>query len=192
MSKKRRLREEIRQELQALSPASKRKQSQIICSLIQENALWQQSSAILGFYPFRNEVDLVPLYIAALHEEKKLYLPRMNERNIKFRQVEDMDLLEVNSLGIKEPPERAELWQGGSASFMLLPGLLFTRNGERLGWGGGYYDRWLQSHKDKPKNPEILAGVAYREQLRDKLPVDSWDIPISHIVSPDGFIPCSL
>jgi len=191
VSEKRRLRKEIREQLKALTPASREEQSQRICGLIEEHPLWQKYKCILGFYPFREEVNLLPLYKKGLQHGKELYLPRMEGEKMDFRPCDDLNSLEANSFGIFEPPARAPLFRDTKECVMLLPGLLFTTQGKRLGWGGGYYDRWLQVRRESSRLPGILAGIAYREQLRAALPVDSWDIAVNHLVSPDGFIPCS-
>lgn len=191
MAYKKQLRMEIRQVLKDLPEEVRKEESLEICRRIQESPQWQKCTSLLAFYPFREEVDLRPLILKSLQEGKSLYLPRMAQQSMQFHQISDLSHLAKNAWGIKEPSLDSPLWKGGKDALMLLPGLAFSLAGERIGWGGGFYDRWLRSKKESSQYPSVLAGVAYAEQLRESLPVDSWDIHTSHLATPEGFIPCN-
>jgi len=191
---KKELRKEIGRQLVHLSNEERHKESIAVIAQIKNSSFWQQSESILGFYPFRNEINLVPLWEMALQQKKKIYLPRMHKKNMDFLRCRDLLQLEKNSLGISEPMNDSEIWKGDAKghSLMLLPGLLFHSSGQRLGWGGGYYDRWLNKHRNSTMIPEILAGVGYSLQISpEPLPSDPWDIGVNILFTPSRIIPCN-
>ncbi|XAR50112.1 5-formyltetrahydrofolate cyclo-ligase [Bertholletia excelsa] len=139
--------------------------------------------------------------------EKKLYVPRVEDknRNMRMLYISNMDDLVANSMDILEPnPVDAEgneredvMLANDPVDLFLLPGLAFDKSGRRLGRGGGYYDTFLMKYQElakerKWKQPLRLA-LSYSVQLLDEgvIPMTLTDIPVDALVTPSGVIPIS-
>lgn len=139
---------------------------------------------VFFFAPHRGEPDLWPI----LQEgPQKIYcLPRMGaERTMEFRSIRLGDPLEVHNLGIKEPPigPLNPLHAASDDTVILVPALAMDRKGRRLGYGGGYFDRYLA------RFPEAFRiGVTYGFSLLENLPFASHDIPMHKILTESGLI----
>lgn len=139
---------------------------------------WQGAGMRICLYaPMAHEVDLLPLLRE--HPEHEYYLPRcLPKRRLSFHRVltPEHDLL-PGAWGILEPrPELPEL-PPEQAELILVPGVAFTPRGQRLGYGGGYYDRYL------PRCPQARTlALALAEQMQPELPTDAHDCTIGHVL----------
>ena len=140
----------------------------------------QNADAIFIFYPLKNEINLLPLAEYAKDNGKRLGFPLCEDRNgtMSFREVSSLDELEEKSFGIKEPSvSLAELVPKNTVIF--LPALAIDKSGYRLGYGKGYYDRYLEKYSYiKP----YTVGVIYDELVFDELPHDKYDIPCDTVI----------
>lgn len=177
---------ENKKELRAVCRAKRKeikdkpKKSAGIVSQILDMPQVKNADALFLFYPLEGEVDLLPLVDFALQNGKKIGFPLCESRegDMSFRLVASLAELEVKSFGIKEPKVTApEILPQNAVIF--LPALAIDREGYRLGYGKGYYDRYLSRYADlKP----FTVGVVYRELLLDSLPHDSHDIPCDSVI----------
>ena len=107
---------------------------------------------------------------------KKLYLP-------KIRTADDFHAIRVQAPlklepGLKGVPEPEKGEEAETLDLILVPGVVFDPKGQRLGMGKGYYDRFL------PRYPQALKiGLAYEEQMVEKLPVSSYDVPVDLVIT---------
>jgi len=148
-----------------------------ICSLIKKQAFYKFKN-ILIFYPFNNEVDLRNL---ANDRSKQWYLPRVDlisKSIVIHKYTSDNDLIK-NKWGICEPPCNSEEVDINIIDVVMIPALMADKNGHRLGYGAGYYDKFL------PKlRKECIKVVPIPEELFiDSLPADHWDIPFDVAVT---------
>ncbi len=137
---------------------------------------WDKAGEVLLYWPIRNEVDVRPLLEDAWNCGKKLFMPccRKNEPGqMDFGVVRAEADLMSGSFGIKEPCRtRCEFPGAVSPDLIIVPGVGFDRNGFRIGFGGGYYDRFLA----RPQKEGFLSvGVCYSFQLVDGFPIEPWD-----------------
>ena len=146
----------------------------------------QTAESLFIFYPLEGEVNLLPLADYAKENGKSIAFPICEDKggNMRFCEVSSLDELETGSFGIKEPssdsPEKLP-----QNTVIFLPALSVDKKGYRLGYGKGYYDRYLAKHAElKP----FLVGVIYDELLLDELPHDEYDIPCDAVVSESGVI----
>lgn len=159
-----------------------------VCAHLVAWPLFLEARHILFYFPVRNEIDLRPLCHIA--PEKAWYLPAvLSSQDMMFRRVQADFNLKPGIYGISEPPEYAEPWDVSSGQTVLLtPGLLFDASGYRLGYGKGYYDRFLSlptiRKHDIPK-----VGIVAHELIHDELPHDAWDIPMDFLCSEHGICP---
>lgn len=145
--------------------------------------LYQDSSCIMSYVSIGQEVFTHEFIIQALKEGKKIIVPvtKPDTRELLLSQVlhfkED---LTIGHWGLLEPKKEAmRPVPSSELDLILVPGLAFTMDGFRLGYGGGYYDRFLSTLEKKP--PTI--GLSFELQLVDEFPVEDFDIPVDFILT---------
>jgi len=152
--------------------------SRRICENIMKLHIYHTSDILLIYMPFRNEVKLDGILQDPSFEEKKIYIPRVNGDEMQFFLYDDETEFETSSYGIKEPlPKRPYIYEPGQKVLMLIPGVAYDNNRNRLGYGGGYYDRYL-ADKDIPS-----IAPAYDIQISGE-PIDAEE----HDIKPDMIV----
>lgn len=134
------------------------------------------------YMPFRQEVDIRALIEEAWDRGKAVYLPKADPEDKKMAvyEVSAFDELEPGAYGIQEPvaDDRRRGWRE-ELDLILLPGVVFDRHGYRIGYGGGYYDRFLPTLLPRT----LLIGVAFSWQVVDCVPYDAHDQPLDGLVT---------
>ncbi len=152
------------------------------------NPLFLHSQHIAIYLPNDGEMDLTPLLQRALSMGKKCYLPVLSplfHNRLWFAPYHPGSHLSLNRFGIPEPDcNHAHMRPVWSLDLVLMPLVAFDLQGNRLGMGGGFYDRTLaylnkRSHWRKPR----LLGTAYSFQQVSQLPCESWDVPLHGVVT---------
>ena len=137
-----------------------------------------------GYWPLPGELDIRPLLQACHAQGHKLALPCTPRKGhpLTFRAWTPKDSLKAGPYGTREPfPEKQALLP----NLVFVPLLAFTQHGERLGYGGGFYDRTLAKLKE---TTEVFAcGIAYAAQEAATLPVDEFDYPLDGILTNEYF-----
>lgn len=155
--------------------------SQKTCEIISNQEWFRFSENILTYYPFNNEIDLCGLFG---HPEKKWYLPRIefNPKSMTIHEYIPGETLVKNKWGVLEPSEIKEAVDLHKIDIALIPALMADKSGNRLGYGAGYYDRFISSlRKDCLK-----VVIVPQELFIEKLPADHWDIPVDRVATQDG------
>ncbi len=126
-----------------------------------------------------DEINIDPFIEYMLHMGVKVVAPRWNGETYELAKLKGLDEknLRRGPMGIREPID-ADIVELKKVDTWIIPGLAFTRGGKRLGYGGGWYDRFLAS---APKGA-VKIGVAYSFQIVDDLPSEPHDIPLTDIV----------
>lgn len=132
---------------------------------------------ILCYYPTKNEVNLLDLYDKLLKLSYNLYFPITNLDTIKFFKVDNLLDFTIGTFNINEPNDKRYEFTHQEA-LVITPGLAFDKYNNRIGYGKGYYDRFLQSH---PNTYSI--GVCYKYQVCDKINTTSLDVPVKKIIT---------
>lgn len=136
---------------------------------------------VMIYLPFRNEISLISLM--KYYPEAEYYLPRINEQRLTVHPYSSPR--EVHPYGFEQPAEGALVVGEETLEAVLVPGLAFDRAGYRLGYGGGYYDRFLSEIP-----VDVFAiGVAPNKLIVDNLPREAWDVPVGWLASEKGVIP---
>lgn len=153
---------------------------------------YRQAGTILGYMNFGAEFASELWIRQVLADGKKLALPRVNRHTsqLDLYRVEDMEnQLEPGLWGIREPVvERCErLTTLNEVEFALLPGVAFTRDGARLGYGGGFYDKLLARMTIQP----ALVAAAFELQIVEQIPQESTDVKVEWIITEQETIACS-
>jgi len=153
---------------------------------------YRQAGTVLGYMNFGAEFASELWVTRVLSDGKRLALPKVNRHtnHLDLYWVEDTESqLAAGLWGIREPvAERCErLAAPDEVEFALLPGVAFTRDGARLGYGGGYYDKLLAGMAQRP----ALVVAAFGLQVVESLPQEATDIKVEWIVTEQEMIDCS-
>jgi len=173
----------LRGRMAALDPASRTEASARIASRVRTLPAWRASRCVLLFMPLRDEPDLSELLTEALSSGRCVALPAFSPGSGTYgaRQIRDphRDLV-AGRFGIREPSLDCPSVSPAALDLALVPGLGFTRNGLRLGRGGGFYDRLLRD------TPAVRCGVCRDEQVLDRLPAAPHDVTLQVVVTPSA------
>jgi 5-formyltetrahydrofolate cyclo-ligase len=172
MSKKT-IRMEINRFFNSLSEKELETLSLQTTGIIKKTPIWEDSKIILAFLSFGKEFNTEALIKEALLSGKKVAVPRIYDKQMKFHYIESLDDdFEINRWGIREPHESSPCWKGAhGTALMLTPGLAFNKKGGRLGRGGGFYDRFLSSEGEYI----FTLALCFEQQIRDDFPVEKQD-----------------
>ena len=165
---------------EAIPPAEKARRDEKICHYILSSASYRYADTLLAYYPRKGEVDILPVLSAALAAGKQVALPRCDgDHHMTYRFVSSLDDVEPGMYGIPEPREEAPAFSpdGGHATLCLVPGVVFDVHGYRIGYGGGYYDKFLAS---EPNHPTL--ALCYDFQMVDHLETEEFDIPVDCVL----------
>lgn len=154
---------------------------------------WEPARTVMLYLPIKGEVDTALLVEEAHRRWKRLVLPRVQgspKRLLLHRWTGDPRDLVVGAYSILEPVESLSLVEPGEVDLVVVPGVAFDRWGNRMGYGGGYYDRTLPLiQADNPT--AAFVGLAYAMQVRmtEPLPREDHDIQLDGVVTEQGLIP---
>lgn len=152
----------------------------IACRVLCSSA-YQQAEVLLGYAALPEEIQTDGMLGRALAEGKVLYLPRCldDDGQMAFYRVQALEELESGSFGVREPSLTAPRYNRNSdgQALCLVPGFCFDSKGYRLGYGKGYYDRFLAEFRG------VTLGLCYDDFLQDCLPVGDYDLPVQQIAT---------
>ena len=185
---KKQIRTDIIARRDALSDIQKKAASDEVCAKVLADPFYVKAHKILGFMPFGSEIDIKPILEQALKDEKEVYLPRITtngfHKEMEFRKVTDVNPVNFSfgKYKILEPSEENELYEYNEADAMMLPykdimimpGVAFDTYNKRVGYGGGYFDRFLE---DKLTLRLHSIGVCHKCQMVEyEIPEDEGDV----------------
>ncbi|MCT7975583.1 5-formyltetrahydrofolate cyclo-ligase [Laspinema olomoucense] len=175
------LRLKLLQKRKALSPAEWQEKSHRICGNLQCTDLYQNSLTILAYISFRQEPDLSPLFSDKTHQWG---LPRCVNKQLVWHRYSSGDTLKSGKYGILEPMSDAPLLQADEVDLILVPSVGCDRQGYRLGYGGGFYDRLLSLPQWQSK-PTVGILFGFGDLLQ--LPIAFWDKPLQAVCTEVGW-----
>lgn len=146
-----------------------------IIEQLEQLPCFQQAQTVLLYYPIRNEVSLLPLF-KKYKNKKVLLLPVTHRKYIDACPYLGNALMKRGKFNIPEP--QTEPYKK-PIDLILVPGVAFDREGNRLGRGGGYYDKFLRS-----QHHTVTIGVGYDFQIVDEVPIERNDIRVKYIITP--------
>lgn len=174
---KEKLRDKCKTIRKGLGDELRKHASEAICLRLADWNIFHQAATILTYMPMRTEVDLLPLINQ--FPEKSWVIPRIlpgKDGQMVFHPYDPTHLV-LHSFGMAEPASYLPQVAPNDVELVLAPGLAFDRAGWRLGYGGGYYDRFLSGFSG------LSVGVVYQSLLFDALPRGEYDVPVSWLVS---------
>lgn len=139
---------------------------------------WQQANTVGLTLSFPFEIDTAPIIQRAWAENKNVGLARVDAPGkMNFYSYQQNDELLPSKFGIPEPnPTTAPLLSAGQLDLILVPGIVFNRSNQRIGFGGGFYDRYLAPYKG------ATIALAFSFQLRDDWEAGAHDLPVSQVI----------
>ncbi|QDY42930.1 5-formyltetrahydrofolate cyclo-ligase [Candidatus Pantoea soli] len=184
-------RQDIRQHVRHLRRNLTSQQQEQAADLLAEHALnfapVSQASRIALFLSVDGELNTRPLIAKLWQQKKQVYLPVLHpfaSGHLLFMRYTPETELRPNRLRIPEPPlDITQMATLDALDVMLVPLVAFDDDGQRLGMGGGFYDRTLQNWSQHGCLP---VGIAHDCQRVEKLPVAEWDVPLPAILTPSG------
>jgi 5-formyltetrahydrofolate cyclo-ligase len=149
-----------------------------ICDRLSNWQIFQQAENILAFTSFRQEPDLSSLW--QRFPEKNWGFPRCNKKELLWHQVAIADFdrnMRSGAFGILEPSCDLPPMDLENIDLILIPSVACDRRGYRLGYGGGFYDRWL------PNSTGVKVGIVFDEFYLEEIPQDIWDVPLDLVMT---------
>lgn len=182
MLDKKLIRKEILIKRDSIDPEKRLKKDKLIMERVLSLPYFEKARTVFYYASFRSEVSTLPQIEEAIRRGKRIILPKVDNINKRLRlfEIHDTDEIKPGFMGIPEPdvpPERER--DINNVDLVIMPGVAFDTNGNRLGYGAGYYDKLLSGlKKDIP-----LIAIAYEEQIVDSLPAERHDIRVDMILT---------
>ena len=153
---KKSLRREIREKKRAMTEEEIVTRSEKLGELFVSTEAYQNAKSIYGYLPYNQEVRTVPMLQKAIADGKRVAVPKVYGDRMEFLWLDDLAKVEKSEMGIPEPIADDPIADDPTA-LVLMPGVAFTQQGDRMGYGGGYYDRFLAAEPNHPT--AFLPGV---------------------------------
>lgn len=176
------IRQRLLDQRRLLEESSGRKRSHVVQDAVLASTPFVAAEAIALYASVHNEVRTDRLFAAALSAGKKVFFPRLENGRIVFVQVHSAGDLQTGSFGVLEP-SGGEIASPEDLDMVLVPGVGFDRQGHRIGYGLGYYDRALAACRNA-----IFLGLAYEFQVVENLPEEEHDIRLDFLVTEQGVV----
>ena len=169
------LRKQVLQEMKALSQEQKQAIDQALNERLLQHPFYQEAKVIATYLSFPHEFQTQELIEQALRDCKKILIPKTYPKGRMDFVVYDPQQLVKTSFGLLEPQGDLEVVDVSQIDLIHVPGLAFTTEGYRIGYGGGYYDRYLKHFSGN------TLSTVYPCQIRDFIPEDH-DIPVQEVL----------
>ena len=173
---KQELRRAIRERKRAMTEEEIVERSNALAEKFYNSPAYQAASTIYGYLPYNQEVRTVPMLQRALDEGKRVAVPKVYGEEMRFIYLEDLTQVSKGYAGIPEPIADAPVAEDRRA-LVLMPGLAFDPQGHRIGYGGGFYDRFLAQ---EPHHPTL--ALCYEFQMQAHLDTEEFDIPVDTVL----------
>lgn len=167
---KQELRRQMRLRKAAMTPEDRERRSLQLCDMVLQSQAYHDAKSVYGYLPFNQEVNTLPLLLQALSDGKTVALPKCRGRDMRFVALTDFSAVTPGAIGAPEPIADEPI-AADETALVILPGLAFDPSGHRLGYGGGYYDRFLA---EEPHHPTI--ALCFDFQMLPQLETEPHDI----------------
>ena len=173
---KKELRRTIRERKRAMTEEEIVSRSEALGRLFAQSDAYKAAKTIYGYLPYNQEVRTVPMLEQALKDGKRVAVPKVYGEEMKFLYLDDLTKVEKGYAGIPEPIDDGPVADDETA-LVLMPGLAFDPQGHRIGYGGGFYDKFLAA---EPNHPTL--ALCYEFQMLPKLDTEEHDIPVDTVL----------
>ena len=173
---KKELRRTIRERKRAMTEEEIVSRSEKLGVLFSQSEAYKAAKTIYGYLPYNQEVRTVPMLEQALKDGKRVAVPKVYGDEMKFLYLDDLSQVEKGYAGIPEPIADGPVADDDTA-LVLMPGLAFDPSGHRIGYGGGFYDKFLAA---EPNHPTL--ALCYEFQMLPELHTEEHDIPVDTVL----------
>jgi 5-formyltetrahydrofolate cyclo-ligase len=153
---------------------------------------WNRAENVALYYSVEKEVDTKGILKNGWSSGKNMFLPKSEptSKKLTFFEVNDYEQLRIGAFGIHEPiPKKCRKIDKEDLDLVIVPGVVFDTRGYRIGYGGGFYDRFLENNKG---HHIPTLSLAFSFQVIDvHLPIDRFDIPVDQIITEEKLIACT-
>lgn len=170
------LRRFIREQKRAMSEEEIVQRSARLAQLFAATPAYQAAKTIYGYLSYNQEVRTMPILEQALRDGKRVAVPKVYGEEMRFLYLDDLSLVSKGYGGIPEPIADEPVADDKTA-LVLMPGLAFDPEGHRIGYGGGFYDKFLAA---EPNHPTL--ALCYDFQVLPNLETDPHDIPVDQVL----------
>ena len=173
------LRKQVLQEMKVISQEQKQAIDQALTDQFLKHPFYQEAKVIATYLSFPHEFQTQELIEQALRDGKKVLIPKTYPKGRMDFVVYDPQQLVKTSFGLLEPQRDLEVVDASKIDLIHVPGLAFTTKGYRIGYGGGYYDRYLEYFSGH------TLSTIYPCQIQDFIP-ENHDIPVQEVLIDEG------
>ena len=170
------LRRSIRQQKRAMTEAEIVARSAKLGELFAASEAYKNAKTIYGYLPYNQEVRTVPMLERALKDGKRVAVPKCYGEEMRFIYLDALTKVAKGYAGIPEPIADEPVADDETA-LVLMPGLAFDPKGHRIGYGGGFYDKFLAA---EPNHPTL--ALCYEFQMLPSLETEEHDIPVDCVL----------
>lgn len=170
------LRREIRDKKRTLTLEEIEARSACLGELFARTDAYKNAKTVYGYMPYNQEVRTIPILERAIRDGKKVAVPKVYGDTMRFIYLDDLTQVEKSEMGIPEPIADEPVAEDVTA-LVLMPGLAFDEAGHRIGYGGGFYDKFLMA---EPNHPTI--ALCYDFQMFAHLDTEEFDIPVDLVL----------
>ncbi|MBQ8840771.1 MAG: 5-formyltetrahydrofolate cyclo-ligase [Clostridia bacterium] len=179
------IRKDCSEKRNAMTPEERMEKDARVCKTIESLVSFRHADIILLYAPIKSEIDILPIFNLAKAKGKRVAFPKCNteERTMKFHFVDSLDELAPLAYGIREPSENAPVYdpeKTQGVAICLVPGLAFDAYGYRLGYGKGYYDKFMNNFSGSS------IGIVYSSLILPNLPRGRYDKHCDVLVTENG------
>ncbi|CAM3952245.1 5-formyltetrahydrofolate cyclo-ligase [Lederbergia lenta] len=183
---KKTLRRKMSDQLQSMDRIAYEHRSYLIASCLTATSEWKNATTIgitMSHFP---EVDTWQLIRAGWAMGKRMVIPKCMAvtKEMKFKEITSFDQLEIVYMNLFEPIREQKDIHSKEIDLLIVPGLAFNHRGYRVGFGGGYYDRYLERFQGE------TISLAFSEQVMEGLPYENHDLPVEKIITDQEIIIC--
>lgn len=173
---KQELRSFIKAQKRAMTPQQIEEKSRLLTEQFLQTEHYRNAKTVYGYLPYNQEVRTVPLLEQAIRDGKRVAVPKVYGEEMRFIYMTDLTKAEKGFGGIPEPVSDEPVAEDPEA-LVLMPGLAFDKEGHRIGYGGGFYDRFLEQ---EPNHPTV--ALCYDFQVLPGLQTEEHDIPVDCVL----------
>ena len=173
---KKELRQSIRAQKRAMTMEEIESKSAKLGELFAASEAYKNAKTIYGYMPYNQEVRTVAMLERALRDGKRVAIPKCYGEEMRFIFMDDLSKVENGYANIPEPIADEPIADDETA-LVLMPGLAFDPQGHRIGYGGGFYDRFLAK---EPNHPTL--ALCYDFQMLEHVETEEFDIPVGTVL----------
>lgn len=189
-NKKKQIRKDILEVRRSMDIDKKDTYDTLIEKSFFESSFYKEAKNIFIYISYDSEINTKRIINRAINERKNIYVPRteFDTKLMNAVKINDFSNLVESRYGILEPKKEEPFIDPNELDLIVVPGVAFDKNGGRIGYGAGYYDRYFKRINEENKSRIIKLALIYDFQLIDEVPTDEEDVLIDAVLTEKQFI----